>query len=195
MTMAATTKSKMKKLDRPPAYAELQAMFQRALMEGDDSVLAEILDSSKEKRDTLLGVYRNAYVIRLRSFLINDYPALLALMGEEDFDRLAWSYIMARPSKHANARWYSDGLPEFISLTSPFSDRAELGELARFEQALADAFDAREAPVVSLTDLAAIPPDDWSHLVFTPQPSVCRLNFQTNAVAIWRAAQKGWTNC
>jgi len=39
---------------------ELQESFQRAIVEGDGAVLAQICDSPKEKRDVLLGVYQNA---------------------------------------------------------------------------------------------------------------------------------------
>ena len=45
--------------------ARQQADFQRAILSGDDSVLAEIPDSPKEKRETLFGVYRYASDERL----------------------------------------------------------------------------------------------------------------------------------
>lgn len=60
-------------------------------------------------------------------------------------------------------------------------------ELARLERALADAFDAADVPVATLDGLRAIPPEDWAGLVFTPHSSVTRLDFTTNALAIWTA--------
>jgi hypothetical protein len=48
-----------------PSLAMLQARFQSGLLDGDDRVLAEILDSPREARETLFDVYRNAYVARL----------------------------------------------------------------------------------------------------------------------------------
>ncbi len=45
--------------------ARQQSDFQRAILAGDDSVLADILDGPLEERDILLGVYRFAYVSRL----------------------------------------------------------------------------------------------------------------------------------
>ena len=41
-------------------FARQQAAFQRGILEGDEKVLAEILDSPREKRDVLFGVYRHA---------------------------------------------------------------------------------------------------------------------------------------
>ena len=39
-------------------FARQQAEFQRGIIDGDDTVLVEILDSPREKRETLFGVYR-----------------------------------------------------------------------------------------------------------------------------------------
>ena len=36
-------------------FARQQAEFQRGILSDDDTVLAEILDSPREKRDTLFG--------------------------------------------------------------------------------------------------------------------------------------------
>ena len=53
-------------------FARLQSDFQRGILTGDDSILAEILDSPKEKREVLYGVYRHAYGSRLVDALRND---------------------------------------------------------------------------------------------------------------------------
>ena len=42
-----------------------QDEFQRGILAGDDAILGEVNDSSKEERRVLFGVYRNAYVARL----------------------------------------------------------------------------------------------------------------------------------
>ena len=46
-------------------FARQQSDFQRGILTGDDTVLAEILDSPREKRDVLFGVYKYAYGSRL----------------------------------------------------------------------------------------------------------------------------------
>ncbi len=46
-------------------FARQQSDFQRGILTGDDSVLVEILDSPREKRDVLFGVYKHAYGSRL----------------------------------------------------------------------------------------------------------------------------------
>lgn len=169
--------------------AELQAMFQRAIVSGDDSLLPLIRDSSRTGRETLLGVYRHAYAARLVEIVRNDHPVLASYLGDEAFDGMARRYIAAHPSNTPNARWFSRHLPRFVATTEPYSAHAELAELAAIEKALNDAFDSSNDDVLTLEALATVPPEAWPTLGFTPHASVRRLDFTTNALSIWMALQ------
>ena len=168
-------------------FERLQSEFQHGILSGDDSVLAEILDSSKEKREVLFGVYKYAYASRLVEAMRNDHELLQTYLGDEMFDEMGYAYVAARPSQHPNLRWFSQGVPDFLKTTEPYSKYPILAELAALEKALNDAFDATDAPVVVIADLAALAPEAWNGLKFQPHPSTCRLDFSTNAAAIWIA--------
>jgi hypothetical protein len=103
------------------------------------------------------------------------------------------AYVKARPSAHPNLRWFSQGLPEFLKSTAPYSEHPELSDLAALEKALNDAFDAAEGRVVELTDMAGFAPEAWSDLRFRPHPSASRLELATNAAAIWLALKNDET--
>lgn len=165
--------------------AELQDTFQRAILSGDNAVLAEIVDTSKERRDVLFSVYRNAYTLRLVEVLSSDYELLKAYMGCDAFDLMTRTYILHNPSGTPNARWYGSKLPAFLRSHSPYKEKAELAELAALENALNDVFDSADAPQLTLKDLAALAPEDWAGLSFTPHPAVRRLDFKTNSAEIW----------
>ena len=167
------------------ALSELQESFQRAIVEGDDTVLAEIVDTSKERRDVLLGVYRNAYVLRLIEFLANDYEKLKALLGEEQFERIAREYIAAHPSHTPNARWFGEKLPDFLRSAPDYRGVPVLGDLAALEKALNDSFDAAEVTTLAMEDLAAIETDAWATLTLAPHPCASRIDLTTNAANIW----------
>lgn len=173
--------------------ARQQAEFQRSLLAGDDAVLAEILDSDKEKRETLFGVYRYAYGSRLVEALRNDHEWLHAYLGDEMFDEMGHAYVKAHPSEHPNLRWFSQGLPEFLRANAPYSDYPVLADLAALEKALNDAFDGRDAPVLGLADVAKFAPEIWQDLTFTPHPTAARLDLASNAPAIWRALKNDET--
>jgi hypothetical protein len=168
-------------------FARQQSEFQRGILHGDDTVLAEILDSPREKRETLFGVYRYAYGSRLLEAMRNDHALLHLYLGDEMFDEMGHAYVKARPSEHPNLRWFSQGLPEFLKSAEPYSDHPVLSDLAALEKALNDAFDAAEGPVVELAEMARFAPEAWSDLRFQPHPSACRLDLATNASAIWLA--------
>jgi hypothetical protein len=168
-----------------PTLSEMQAAFQQAVMLGDDTVLSEILDNSRTNRNVLFGVYRHAYAARLVEVLRGDHPLLHAFLGDEAFDEIARAYVTARPSRNQNARWFSHRLPEYLAECRP--SEPHLAELAALERALNDAFDAPDRETLALADLAAVPPEDWSGLVFEPHPSAQRLACATNAHALWLA--------
>jgi hypothetical protein len=168
-------------------FARQQAEFQRGILDGDDAVLAEILDSPQEKRETLFGVYRYAYGSRLVEAVRNDHELLHLYLGDEMFDEMGYAYVKARPSQNPNMRWFSQGLPEFLRSAMPYADHPVLSDLAALEKALNDAFDAAEGPVVELGAMAGFAPEVWSGLTFRPHPSAVRLDLSTNASAIWLA--------
>lgn len=174
-------------------FARQQADFQRGILAGDDAVLAEILDSDKEKRETLFGVYRFAYGSRLVEALRNDHGLLHAYLGDEMFDEMGHAYVKARPSEHPNLRWFSQGLPEFLRASAPYSGYPVLGDLAALEKTLNDAFDGTDGAVLTIADVAKFAPEVWNDLTFTAHPTAARLDLTTNAPAIWRALKNDET--
>lgn len=167
--------------------SEIQDSFQRAILEGDDAFLDDLVDSPREKRRVLLGVYRDAYVLRLLEILQHDYEKLFAYLGDDGFEAMGRAYIAAAPSRNFNGRWFGWRLSEFLAATQPYAAHRELAELASFERALADVFDSEDVAPLSLAELAGTPAGDWPRLTFRPRPSFRRLDLASNALDIWQA--------
>jgi hypothetical protein len=174
-------------------FARLQSDFQRCILTGDDSVLSEILDSPQEKRDVLFGVYKHAYGSRLVDALRNDHKLLHQYLGGEMFDAMGYAYVAAKPSHHPNLRWFSQGLPDFLKTTEPYGDYPIIFDLAALEKELNDAFDAADAPLVALADMAGFAPEVWNTLKFQVHPSSRRLDVSTNVAAVWLALKNDET--
>jgi len=174
-------------------FARQQAAFQRGILTGDDTVLGEILDSPREKRETLYGVYRYAYGSRLVEAMRNDHELLHSYLGDETFDEMGHAYVKARPSEHPNLRWFSQGLPEFLKSAEPYCNHPILADLAALERGLNDAFDAAEGPVLELAAMAGFAPEQWNDLKFRPHPSTARLDLSTNTAAVWLALKNDET--
>jgi hypothetical protein len=170
---------------------EFQNRFQRAILDGDDTILDDIPDGPRETKGNLLGIYRDAYVLRLVDVIGNDHELLRRYLGADRFQAMARAYIAGFPSRHPNARWFSRRLPEFLSSSTPYSQQPLLGELAALERALSDAFDGVDAPVLRIDDLSAIPPQAWARLCFVCHPTATCLSALTNVAAIWTALKAG----
>ena len=169
---------------------ELQETFQRGILAGDDAILGEVKDSSKERREVLFGVYRNAYVLRLAEVLGEDYELVHGYLGDAGFSNLVRAYIAAHPSDQRNARWFGRHFPAFVRDTDPYAKHPEIAELAALEKALGDAFDAPDAEPLSFAQLAELAPEAWPKLVFVPHPTTIRLTFRTNAAELWSALKE-----
>ncbi len=171
--------------------AELQSLFQSAVLAGDAEDVA-ILDVVAPPRDadrpTMMGVYVNAYRLRLAEFLDEDYPALRVLLGDDDFEALVEAYIDENPSRLRNARWYSTRLPEFMQESENWSANALAIGLALFERALTDAYDAADAPAQSIETLAEFSPRDWPRLGFTFHPSLRLIEVAAGVLDAYAAA-------
>ena len=173
--------------------ARTQDKFQRALMDGDLAVLDDILDSSKENRKALFGVYAHAYRGRLADVLKSNYEHTAALIGDDEMARLGREYVSAHPSRNANARWFGDQWPAFLAAQIAGVTGRAVSGLAELERALNDVFDAPDAQALVLGDLSALTPEDWPGVEFSALASTRRLNLDTNATSLWRALNSGET--
>lgn len=171
--------------------AELQSLFQAAVLTGDaeDGALLDVVAPPREAdRPTMMGVYVNAYRLRLAEFLDEDFPALRVLLGDDDFEALVEAYIDENPSRLRNARWYTTRLPEFMRESENWSANALAIGLALFERALTDAYDAADAPALSIETLAEFSPQDWPRLGFTFHPSLRLIEVAAGVLDAYAAA-------
>ena len=171
--------------------AELQSLFQAAVLTGDaeDGALLDVIAPPREAdRPTMMGVYVNAYRLRLAEFLDEDFPALRVLLGDDEFEALVEAYIDENPSRLRNARWYTTRLPEFMRESENWSANALAIGLALFERALTDAYDAADAPAQSIETLAEFSPQDWPRLGFTFHPSLRLIEVAAGVLDAYAAA-------
>jgi hypothetical protein len=170
---------------------ELQREMQRELF-GEPSAIAQaIAETCPLPTQARLGIYRHAYVARLIEALEDHHPVLHAILGDEDFQALGTSFIRECPSVHRSIRWYGRELEEFLATRSPFKEQPILAEIARFEWSLAEAFDSADAEVIGRGALEGVRPTEWADLTFSFHPSVRRLTFAWNTVAVWKAMSAG----
>ena len=169
----------------------LQEDFQSHVLTGGERLQAQILGSEQVSAAERLAIYTDGYRLRLLEALDTDFPGLHRLLGDTGFDAMGRAYIDAHPSPYFSLRWYGDRLSEFLRSTEPYSKYPAFAEMAAFEWAKSDAFDAAESIVAGVQDMAAIPPAAWPGLTFRVHPSLRRLDLCWNVPSVWKANDTG----
>lgn len=166
---------------------ELQREMQRGLVGEESMIEVCIAETPPLTKDARLRIYRHAYAARLTEALRDHYPVLHQILGDEDFEALGDAYGRAHPSTHRSIRWYGRELAAFLRKEPPFDGQPVLAEISGFEWSLGEAFDSADAGVLDRAALQAIDPAAWGRLRLRLHPSVHRLKFEWNTVAVWKA--------
>jgi hypothetical protein len=74
-----------------------------------------------------------------------------------------------------------------LASAEPFAKHPVLAEIAAFERALLNSFDAADAERLSWSVLSSLSAESWPSLRLIFHPSVQRLTAAWNSVAIWQA--------
>lgn len=169
------------------ALRELQTRFIDYLTRGTTEMESMIQGESHVEQKTRLGIYKNAYRVRLRQAIETDHDILWAYLGDALFAEMVDGYLSSHPSHYTSLRNFCDRLPDYLASTAPFERHPIIAEIARFERLLMDVFDAGEATLEDLSTLRALNPEDWPDMRLRFHPAVQLLKTSWNSVESWKA--------
>ena len=144
-----------------------------------------IMAADAEQRHARLRIYADGYRWRLIEVLGQDYPALRAVLGAEDFDALAERYLEQYPSQYPSVRHVGSRFHRWFEELPGIETPA--AELARLEWMQGEVFDAADNQVCRIDDLAAMAPEHWPLIRLTLSSAVRHLQTTSNAVAMFDA--------
>lgn len=174
-------------MTKTKTLADLQLQLQNFLLDKDEDASDITLETPQFSKHERLHIYHTAYRLRLIEALGNDYPALQAHVGDEQFTTIAEAFIAKHPSHHPSLRWFGKKLPDFLRNHETWKAKIELAELAEFEWQQAMAFDAADTTLASMDDLRALLPEQWMTLRLRFHPSVQTMHFFSNAPTLWQS--------
>lgn len=149
-------------------------------------IQADIVSDEKADAAERMGFYHDAYRLRLIEVLSFDYPVVAKLLGEVDFGGMAMAYLSRYPSQYKSIRWFGIHLPEFLAANDKNKEKGEqLLEIALFEKAQNDVFDAEHSEIVALEQLAAIEPSEWENIRISLIPASQMLSLHNNIAEVW----------
>jgi hypothetical protein len=170
---------------------QIQGDFQSYLLRGDPAIETHVVGTDRVPIATRLSIYGDGYVARLAEALQANFPVLSELLGEVDFEKMATAYVRSHDSPFFSIRYYGNALADFLASEPEYEGAPVLAELARWEWAMTEVFDAADADSVGVSDLASVAPEEWADLRFELHPSVRRLALSWNAPQIWKAVTDG----
>ena len=173
--------------------SELQARMQADILARSTGIVPRLKVPSGTDAARRLGVYQDAYKLRLIDMLATYHPVLLAYMGDAAFNTMANAYFDKFPSSHANARNVARRLPIFLKVAINYHHIAALAEIASLERAIEDVFDAPDSNIASLADLQQVGPQSVETMQIILAPATEIVSFTSNGYDIFLALKQETT--
>src|SRR6476660_2157953 len=141
-----------------PSLRDLQRRLAAALISGERGPMQVHLSGAREPDAAAsLAVYRNNVFSNYRKALRDDYPAILALVGERFFDQACDAYARAHPSRSGDLNEFGAAFAAFLQQWQPAQQLSYLCDVARLEWAIQCAFNAEDARALDFAGLASVP--------------------------------------
>jgi hypothetical protein len=176
-----------------PSLHEVQLLFWEsvAVQPGRNAIalaFVRLVDGADDSdRKNRIRVYSDAYYLRLRDVLREDFSRVAAILGAEQFDQVVAGYLEAFPSEQPSVRHLGRALPEFLRSREDVPKC--LADLAELEWARVEVFDAPDAECATIAELASIPADTWPSLRFSTIPAIQTLCAQYPVHRLWSGSE------
>ena len=173
----------------PPSLHEVQQGFWHSIARHpgecifDRRFLANVTHGPKLDPISRVEVYSDAYFLRLRDVLAEDFPQTRRVIGEDRFDKLARDYLRAFPSENPSMRHLGRRMAEFLE--SKTDVPSYLGQLARLEWLMSRVFDAPDAEATTLDDVRIIASERWPLLKFRSIPALTLMHSHWPVHELW----------
>ncbi len=129
---------------------EFQERFIHSVQGRGNTILDYIAPGGKLTREDSISVYSSDYYARLQDALGENYEAVWAVVGDEEFYSLGQKYIRSHPSTLKDLTSYGNKFHDFLSKLEISKDYPFLVELAKFETEFWSVFHSkRESYIVN----------------------------------------------
>jgi hypothetical protein len=131
-----------------------------------------------------LEIYNRQYWYRVLDALVEDFPALRAVVGGRAFDAMSVAYLSHHPSRSFTMRDLGCKLAEWLPDHPKFAGRRQrlALDVVRIEWALVEAFDSAEHTPLTLDQIATL--DAGSRLSLQPNVQLLALDYEADDIVL-----------
>lgn len=172
-----------------PSLRELQSAFVGGLFDPAEGGAGAFIEANGRSPGDRFAIYRNNVFHNYREALRDVYPVVERLVGEDFFRFAADRYIPGHPSRHGNLHRFGEDFGAFLEGFAPAAGLAYLGDVARLEWHMHEAFHAADGVGMALERLARVTPERLPQLLFQLHPACRLLESPFPVHRIWLANQ------
>lgn len=125
-----------------------------------------------------LEVYREQFWLRHTTSLVEDFPGVSGILGQEDWERLVEDYLEAHVSESWTLRDLGRHFPEHVERCAKLAHHGLCSDMARLEWRFIELFDAKDCPPLDLAKLATLPPGTLETGQIVLNPALALLEVQ-----------------
>ncbi|MQY42887.1 DUF2063 domain-containing protein [Epibacterium sp. SM1969] len=172
--------------DPSPAAAVSQAEFTHAMMDARRDIPFGLRDSLNRPAGRRFNVYRNNVAVSLTEAMMQAFPVITKLLGEDNMKGLSGIFLRAHPPKSPLMMHYGDEFPRFIAGLDQLSHLGYLPDVARLEQAMRESYHAADAVAMDANLLGTLQPDQLMQARLTLAPAIKLIRSPWPIYDIWR---------
>jgi hypothetical protein len=127
-----------------------------------------------------VDIYRRQFWLRHIDSLREDHPGLEWLLGADGFEAMCTRYLGAHPPSTPSLRELGAELARFLGgdAALPEALREMAVEMAAYELAMVEVFDAADVPPLAAEKLGALPEDAWESARVVIHPALQRMHLR-----------------
>ncbi|HTD04625.1 DNA-binding domain-containing protein [Undibacterium sp.] len=171
---------------------ELQQQFAAALLDfGQVDRSLPMFGGDPAMAEDRLALYRGNLNAIWSQSLASAFPVIRQLVGDVFFEQIARDYGHLYPSQHGDLVHFGAAFADYLAQLDSVAAYPYFADVARLEWLVHRSYYAEDAPVLSLTGLAAVAVNGVEQLWLLPHPACCLHRSAWATGAIWLAHQPG----
>jgi hypothetical protein len=132
---------------------------------------AIVLGDDRLSSEARVDIYANMYFYRILDALKEDFPATLAVLGDDNFHNLVTGYLLEHPPTDPSITHCGSHLAEYLHDHPMREDVPYIADLAKLERATVEVFLGPDAPALDPDALRTIAVEDWPSMKLKLHPS------------------------
>ncbi len=148
-----------------------------------------VLGDDRLSPEARVDIYANMYFYRILDALKEDFPATLAVLGDDNFHNLVTGYLLEHPPTDPSITHSGSHLADYLRDHPMRTDAPFVADLAKLERATVEVFLGPDAPSLEADAIRTVAIEDWAAMKLKLHPSAQILALDWQVSDLLRAVE------